>query len=109
MSYGPNFPDLFRRSANYVDRILKGANPADLPVEPKLQVRIGAAALTLATDPGMRPLVAHCHLGFGKLHRRTGDRASALEHLSTAATMYREMEMGFWLEKAEEALKEAGQ
>jgi hypothetical protein len=43
------------------------------------------------------------------LHRRTGDRASALEHLSTAATMYREMKMGFWLEKAEEALKEAGQ
>ena len=57
----------------------------------------------------MRPLVAHCHLGLGKLYRRTGDRAKAEEHLATATTMYREMGMRFWLEKAEAALKEAGQ
>jgi putative ABC transport system substrate-binding protein len=33
MSYGPNFPDLFRRVANFVDKILRGAKAADLPVE----------------------------------------------------------------------------
>lgn len=33
ISYGPNFPDLFRRSADYVDRILRGAKPNEIPVE----------------------------------------------------------------------------
>ena len=33
MSYGPNFPDLFRRSADYVNKILRGSKPADIPVE----------------------------------------------------------------------------
>ncbi len=57
-------------------------------------------ALALAEPRGMRPLVAHCHLGLGRLSRRTGKREQAHEHLTTAAAMYREMGMGFWLEQA---------
>jgi hypothetical protein len=53
-----------------------------------------------AEELGMRPLLAHCHLGLGKLTQRTGKREQAREHLTTAIRMYREMEMPFWLEKA---------
>jgi tetratricopeptide (TPR) repeat protein len=57
-------------------------------------------ALALAGELGMRPLVAHCHLGVGKLYRRTGRREQAQEHLTNATTLYREMDMRFWLEQA---------
>ncbi len=60
------------------------------------------AAIAIADQLGMRPLVAHCHLGLGKLYQRAGDRQPAQEHLITAAAMYREMEMRFWREQAEE-------
>jgi hypothetical protein len=49
----------------------------------------------------MTPEAAHCHLGLGKLYSRTGKREQAQEHLTTAITMYREMDMTYWLEKAE--------
>jgi transcriptional regulator with AAA-type ATPase domain/tetratricopeptide (TPR) repeat protein len=58
-------------------------------------------ALALAEPRGMRPLAAHCHLGLGKLYRRTDNREQAREHLATATTMYREMGMTYWLERAE--------
>ena len=58
-------------------------------------------ALVLAEPRGMRPLVAHCHLGLGKLFGRTGKRDEAREHLTTATTMYREMGMTYWREQAE--------
>ena len=56
-------------------------------------------ALTLAGELGMRPLVAHCHLGLGKLYRRTGKRQDAQAYLATAASMYGEMDMQFWLDQ----------
>ena len=49
----------------------------------------------------MRPLVAHCHLGLGKLYRHTGKPEQAQEHLTIATTLYREMGMTYWLDKAE--------
>ena len=61
------------------------------------------AASELASELGMRPLVAHCHLGLGKLYRQAGDDVKGQEHLTTAKGMYREMDMGFWLEKADRA------
>jgi class 3 adenylate cyclase/tetratricopeptide (TPR) repeat protein len=79
--------------------IASQSNPPDL--EPA-EAHYGRA-LARADELGMRPLVAHCHLGLGKLYRRTGDGAKAAEHLTTATTMYRQMGMTFWLEKAEAA------
>ena len=57
--------------------------------------------MALASKVGLRPLVAHCHLGLGSLYRRTGKREYAWEHLAAATTMYREMGMIYWLEKAD--------
>jgi class 3 adenylate cyclase/tetratricopeptide (TPR) repeat protein len=64
-------------------------------------------ALALAEPRGMRPLVAHCHLGLGKLYRRTGKQQQAQEQFTNAVTMYREMDMRFWLEQAEAELAQA--
>jgi hypothetical protein len=62
-------------------------------------------ALGLGEKLGMRPLAAHCHLGLGKLYKRTGKREHAQERLTTATTMYREMRMTYWLERATTELK----
>ena len=56
-------------------------------------------ALELAEEHGMRPLVAHCHFGLGKLYRRIGKPEGARENLARATTMYRELDMDVWLER----------
>jgi hypothetical protein len=56
----------------------------------------------------MRPLLAHCHVGLGKLYRRSGDLRLAKEHLYRGVALMREMEMGLWLDRAEAELKEVG-
>jgi len=56
-------------------------------------------ALALAEELSLRPLIAHCYLGLGVLYRRAYGRQQAREHLTIAMTMYREMEMPFWLEE----------
>jgi hypothetical protein len=72
-----------------------------------LDAKNGAAyyhkALALAEELRMRPLVAYCHLGFGKLRRRTGASEQAAEHFSSAETMFRDLDMPFWRERAEAA------
>jgi tetratricopeptide (TPR) repeat protein len=61
-------------------------------------------ALALAEPRGMRTLVAHCHRGLGTLYGRVGMREQAREHLVMAATMYRDMDMVFWLAQADSEL-----
>jgi tetratricopeptide (TPR) repeat protein len=56
--------------------------------------------LQLCEGLAMRPFVAHCHLGLGKLYRRAGKQHEANEHLTTATMMYREMGMMYWVDKA---------
>jgi tetratricopeptide (TPR) repeat protein len=61
-------------------------------------------ALALAEELGMRPLVAHCHLGLGTLYAATGQREQARTELAAAIALYRAMDMTFWLPQAEAAL-----
>jgi tetratricopeptide (TPR) repeat protein len=65
-------------------------------------------ALTLATELGMRPLQAHCHLGLGKLYGQIGRPAQAQAELNTATNLYQTMGMTFWLSEANAVLMQTG-
>jgi class 3 adenylate cyclase/tetratricopeptide (TPR) repeat protein len=59
-----------------------------------------------AVELGMRPLIAHCRLGLGKLYARAGHSDKAREHLAEAVTLYRQMGMDAWLQQAEAAAQD---
>ncbi len=80
------------------------ATSAEPPGVTQAEQAYGRAS-ALADELGMRPLIAHCHLGLGQLSRRTGKREQAQGHLATAVTMYREMGMTYWPEKAEAEMR----
>ena len=63
-------------------------------------------SLKLAETLGMRPLVAHCHLGLAGLYQRAGDFGQVAEHVTIANTMYREMGMTYWLDQAARKIKD---
>jgi tetratricopeptide (TPR) repeat protein len=62
------------------------------------------AAIALASELGMRPLAAHCHLGLGTLYAKIRRLEQARAELATAIDLYRAMVMTFWLARAEAAL-----
>jgi hypothetical protein len=62
-------------------------------------------ALALAEELGMRPLVAHCHLGLGRLYGKAGQFQQARAELAAAREMYRAMDMTFWLRRADAELE----
>jgi class 3 adenylate cyclase/tetratricopeptide (TPR) repeat protein len=87
--------------AAYAQRLLGdiASHPARFDAESSAAHYRGAKKI--AERHGMRPLVAHCHLGLGKLYRRTGQLEHARNNLGIAATMYRDMDMAFFLREAD--------
>jgi tetratricopeptide (TPR) repeat protein len=60
-------------------------------------------ALTLAAELGMRPLMAHCHLGLGRVYAQMAQREQTYAELSAAMALYQTMDMPLWHSQAEAA------
>jgi tetratricopeptide (TPR) repeat protein len=93
-----------RGNEAYALRLLGDIAARREPPESALAETHYQQALALADELGMRPLVAHCHLGLGTLYAATGQREEARTELSAAITLYGDMDMTFWRPQAEVAL-----
>jgi len=85
--------------------ILGGVAAGVDPLDTDVAVTFYERSTALAEELGMRRLLAHCHLDLGSLCRRVGKRHEAHNHHATATTMFRQMDMRFWLPQAEAELK----
>jgi tetratricopeptide (TPR) repeat protein len=92
-------------SKAYALRLLAEVERRRHPSESEEAERLYRHALAVATELDMRPLVAHCHLGLGQLQRTDGRREAAEHSLTAAETMYRDMDMPFWLERLHQSLR----
>ncbi len=66
------------------------------------------AAIALAEELGLRPLLARAHLGLGQLHRREGQVREAEAHLATAVVLFSDLGMRTWLDRTEPELRALG-
>jgi tetratricopeptide (TPR) repeat protein len=72
--------------------------------DPEQSERLYSKAMAAAEAQGRRPILAHCNLGLGRLYSSIGKRQEAGEHFAAARTMYREMDMAFWLTQVEQEM-----
>jgi class 3 adenylate cyclase/tetratricopeptide (TPR) repeat protein len=93
-----------RGNEAYALRLLGEIHALQYPLEVEAAEAAYRQALTLAEELGMRPLLAHCHLGLGTLYTKVGQRAQARAALSTAIELFQAMAMTFWLPRAEAML-----
>ena len=93
-----------RGNEAYALRLLGEIHAHQDPLEVEAAEAAYRQALALAEELGMRPLLAHCHLGLGTLYTKVGQLAQARAALSTAIELFQAMEMTFWLPRAEATL-----
>jgi tetratricopeptide (TPR) repeat protein len=93
-----------RGNEAYALRLLGEIHAHQDPLEVEAAEAAYRQALALAEELGMRPLLAHCHLGLGTLYTNVGRMAQARAVLSTAIEQFHAMGMAFWLPRAEAML-----
>ena len=74
------------------------------PADPVAAAPLYHRAIASAEELGMRPLVARCRLGLGRLHATVGQRPLADGELTEARRLFRDMGMAFWVDQADGVL-----